>query len=397
MTLAARMARLSTESAFEVLARAQAIAARGRSVINLGIGQPDFATPMHVVEAACRALRDGHHGYTPANGIPALREAIAADAERRTGVRVDPAAVVVVPGGKVTMSFAMLMFGEPGAEILFPDPGFPIYASMIAFSGATAVGYLLSRRDGVAFSADEVLSRITPRTRLVIVNSPSNPTGAVMSRTELDRLIAGLARHPDVFVLSDEIYARFVFAGARHHSLLAAESLRERLIVLDGTSKTYAMTGWRLGWGIWPAQLAEHATRLSINMHSCVNAATQHATVAALTGPQDSVELMVASYARRRDVLVGALNELPGIRCPMPGGAFYAFADVTGTGFSASELQDRWLDELGIATIAGTSFGARGERHVRFSCTTSVENIQEALRRIEPWLREHTVPLLRSA
>jgi aspartate aminotransferase len=390
--LSAHVAGLATESAFEVLARAQALAARGRSVINLGIGQPDFPTPPHIVEAACRALVDGHHGYTPANGIPELREAIAADAARRLGVEVDPGQVVVVPGGKVTMSFAMLMLGRPGVDIVYPDPGFPIYRSMIEFSGATPIGYPLHERDGFSFSAEEVLSRITPRTRLLIVNSPANPTGGVVARGELDRLVQGLARHPDVFVLSDEIYGRLVFGAARHHSLLGAEPLRQRLIVLDGLSKTYAMTGWRLGWGIWPGELAEVATRLAINVYSCVNAAAQHAGVAALIGPQEPVEHMVATLARRRDAITLLLGRLPGVRCVLPGGAFYAFPDITGTGFSARVLQDRWLDELGVATIAGESFGALGAGHVRFSYANSLDHIQEAMRRLERWLQLHVSP-----
>jgi len=395
--LSANIAALGTESAFEVLARAQALAARGRSVINLGIGQPDSPTPPHIVEAACRALVDGHHGYTPANGIPELRAAIAGDAASRVGAAVDPDQIVVVPGGKVTMAFAMLMFGSPGAEILYPDPGFPIYRSMIEFSGATPVGYPLTGQAGLAPTAAEILARITSRTRLVIVNSPANPTGGVTSADEVDRLVAGLARHPDVYVLSDEIYARLVFAGARHTSLLTSDELRGRLIVLDGLSKTYAMTGWRLGWGIWPGELAGVATRLAINMYSCVNAATQHAGVAALLGPQEPVDAMVATFAERRAVLVEALNRLPGVRCALPGGAFYAFPDITGTGFTARELQDRWLDELGVAVIAGTSFGARGEGHVRLSYANSLTGIREAVRRLEGWLHRHAAPLRRTA
>ena len=397
MHIASHVAALGTESAFEVLARAQALASRGRSVINLGIGQPDFPTPPHIVEAACRALDDGHHGYTPANGIPALREAIAADAARRLGVEVDPGEVVVVPGGKVTMSFAMMIFGCPGAEILYPDPGFPIYRSMIDFSGAAGVGYPLGGRDGISFCADEVLGRITPRTRLVIVNSPANPTGGVAARGELARLVEGLERHPDVFVLSDEIYARLVFGPTPHTSLLGAASLRDRLIVLDGLSKTYAMTGWRLGWGIWPGRLAEVATRLAVNIYSCVNAAAQHAGVAALTGPQEPVSRMVETFAERRDVIVEALNRLPGVRCARPGGAFYAFPDISATGFSARDLQDRWLEELGVATIAGTSFGAGGEGHVRISYARSLDDIHEAMRRIDAWLTRHVSPRRRAA
>lgn len=373
---------IGTESAFEVLARAEALSARGRSVVNLGIGQPDFPTPPHIVEAACRALTDGHHGYTPANGILALREAVADEAAQRVGATVDPARVVVVPGGKVTMSFAMMLLGGPGAEILHPDPGFPIYRSMIGFSGATPVGYPA----GGAFDAEDVLSRITRRTRLLIVNSPSNPTGEVIPQRELDRLVEGLDRHPRVHVLSDEIYGRLVYSPARHASLLGAPSLRERLIVLDGASKAYAMTGWRLGWGIWPAALVETATRLAINVHSCVNAPAQHAGVAALRGPQDAVDRMVATFAARRDELVAALNRLPGVRCALPPGAFYAFPDVSGTGFDAVTLQDRWLEEAGVATVAGTGFGPGGSGHVRLSYACSTEALREAVARIDRWL-----------
>ncbi len=392
MHIAPHIAALGTESAFEVLARAQTLAARGRSVINLGIGQPDFPTPPHIVEAARRALAAGHHGYTPANGIPELREAIAADAAARHGARVDPGKVVVVPGGKVTMSFAMMILGRPGVEILYPDPGFPIFRSMIDFSGATPVGYPLSGRDGLSFCADEVLSRITPRTRLIIVNSPANPTGGVAAPGEIARLVCGLERHPDVAVLSDEIYGRLTFDAARPASLLTAEPLRDRLIVLDGLSKTYAMTGWRLGWGIWPGRLAEVATRLAVNIYSCVNASAQHAGVAALTGPQDPVDRMVSAFAERRDVIVEALNRLPGVRCAHPGGAFYAFPDISGTGLSARELASLWLEETGVAAIAGTSFGARGEGHVRFSYASSLQNIREAMRRLDGWLKQRVAP-----
>lgn len=377
-----RLPSIGTESAFEVLARAEALSAGGRSILNLGIGQPDFPTPPHIVEAACRALAEGHHGYTPPKGILALREAIADDAARRVGATVDPSQVLVVPGAKVTMSFAMLLLGSPGAEILHPDPGFPIYRSMIAFSGATPVGYPV----GDGFDADAVLSRITRRTRLLIVNSPSNPTGEVIPPRELDRLVEGLARHPRVHVLSDEIYGRIVYAPARHASLLGAASLRDRLIVLDGLSKTYAMTGWRLGWGVWPEALVETATRLAINVYSCVNAPAQHAGVAALRGPQDAVDRMVATFAARRDEVVAALGRLPGVRCARPDGAFYAFPDVSGTGFDAATLQDRWLDEAGVATLAGGGFGPGGEGRVRLSYACSTEALREAVARIDRWL-----------
>jgi aspartate/methionine/tyrosine aminotransferase len=387
--LAAAVDRLGTESAFEVLARAGALQARGRDVVNLGIGQPDFPTPPHIVEAACKALRDGHHGYTPANGVPPLRAAVAADMALRRGVEVDPDDVVVVPGGKVTMAFAILMFGEPGAEILYPDPGFPIYRSLIAFTGATPVPVRLFEDRGFAFDAEEVLGQITPATRLVIVNSPANPTGGVVPKAELDRLAAGLAAHPQVAVLSDEIYARMVYDGVPHAGLTAYPELRDRLILLDGWSKTYAMTGWRIGWGVWPKALAPLATRLAVNTHSCVNAAAQWAAKAALEGPQDAVEAMMRAFDQRRGRTVELLNTLPGVRCAMPGGAFYAFANVTGTGFGARELQDRWLEEAGVATIAGTSFGGLGEGFVRFSYAAALERIEEAIGRLGVWLEAH--------
>ena len=299
MQIAERMGRLGTETAFDVLARAGALQAAGRSIINLGIGQPDFRTPDHIVEAGRKALADGHHGYTPANGIPALREAVAADIATYRHCEVDPDNVVVVPGGKVTMFFAALMFGEPGAEILYPNPGFPIYESAIKFSGATPVPIPLYEETGFSFDADEVLAKITPRTRLVMLNSPANPTGGVVPRETFDRLAQGLEAHPHVAIMSDEIYSRLLYEGREHVTMLDYPALRDRVIVLDGWSKTYAMTGWRIGYGVWPASLAAHATRLAINCNSCVNAPTQHAALAALTGPQESVEIMRRTFDER--------------------------------------------------------------------------------------------------
>ncbi len=386
MKLAERLSRLGTESAFEVLARAGALAATGRDIVNLGIGQPDFPTPDNIVEAGRKALADGHHGYTPANGIVALREAVAADILARRGVELHPDRIVVVPGGKVTMFFAMLMFGERGAEIMYPNPGFPIYESMIRFSGAEPVAIPLHEESGFSFSADEVLDKITPRTRLIIVNSPANPTGGVVATAELDRLVAGLEAHPRVAVLSDEIYARMLYDGREHASLLAYESIRDRLILLDGWSKTYAMTGWRIGYAVWPEALVEHATRLAINDHSCVNAATQHAAIEALSGPQDAVERMVAAFDERRGVIVDELNAIPGFRCARPGGAFYVFPNIAGTRLDARTLQDRLLNEVGVATVAGTSFGALGEGYLRFSYANGIDNIREAMRRIRACL-----------
>ena len=388
MKLAERISRLGTETAFEVLARANALAAQGHSIINLGIGQPDFPTPENIVEAGRKALADGHHGYTPANGIPALREAVAADILARRGVDVHPDRIVIVPGGKPTMFFAILMFGEKGAEIMYPNPGFPIYESVIAFSGAEPVPIPLYEDSGFSFNADEVLDKITPRTRLIIVNSPANPTGGVVARDELDRLVAGLEAHPQVAVLSDEIYSRMVYDGLDHASMLSYESIRDRLILLDGWSKTYAMTGWRIGYAGWPEALVEPATRLAINDHSCVNAATQYAAIEALTGPQDSVAAMVAAFDERRAVIVEALNAIPGFRCARPPGAFYAFPSIAGAGYDARGMQDLLLSEAGVATVAGTSFGAHGEGYLRFSYASSVDNIREAMARIRACLAE---------
>ena len=390
LALAARMGSLGTETAFEVLARAKALEAQGRSIINLGIGQPDFRTPDHIVEAGIKALRDGHHGYTPANGILPLREAVARDIHRRLKVEVSPANVLVVPGGKVTMFFAIVMFGEPGAEIIYPNPGFPIYESVIRFSGATPVPMPLKEDKGFAFDADEVLSLVTPRTRLLIVNSPANPTGGTVPREQFDRLVKGLERHPQVAIMSDEIYGQMLYDGREHVSLLSYPSIRDRLILLDGWSKTYAMTGWRLGYSVWPETLVAQAERLAINCHSCVNASAQYAGLAALDGPQDAVHDMVAAFATRRKVFVRALNQLPGVTCVEPGGAFYAFPNVSGTGLGSREFQDVMLNEAGVAALSGTAFGAHGEGYLRFSYANSVENIEEAMRRIGKLLTERT-------
>ncbi len=376
------ISRLGTETAFDVLARAEAIAATGREVINLGIGQPDFKTPPHVVEAAVKALYDGHHGYTPSPGVPDLRRAVVEDIAQRRGVDVSPDRVVVVPGGKVTMFFAILMFGEPGAEILYPNPGFPIYESMINFTGAKAVPTPLLEENDFSFDAESVLASITPNTRLLIVNSPANPTGGTVSRREFDKLVEGLQAHPHVAVLSDEIYSRMTYDEREHVSLLGYKELEDRLILLDGWSKTYAMTGWRIGYGVWPRSLVEAATRLAVNCHSCVNAATQQAAIAALRGPQDSVDQMVAAFDERRRVIVDGLNDIPGVTCRTPGGAFYTFPNISGTGLSSHEMQDRLLEEAGVATIAGTSFGSYGEGYLRFSYANTVENIETALGRM---------------
>ena len=391
MKLSSGMGRLGTDSALEVLARAKALKAQGRSIINLGIGQPDFRTPEHIVDAAIKALRDGHHGYTPANGILPLREAVSEDLLRRHNVKVSPDHVVVVPGGKVTMFFAVLMFGEPGAEIIYPNPGFPIYESVIKFTGATPVPLPLLEKDGFGFSASEVLKRITPRTRLIIINSPANPTGGTSSKDEIEKLVKGLEKHPDVAIMSDEIYSEMLYGGREHTSLLKYDSLRDRLIMLDGWSKTYAMTGWRMGYAVWPKDLAEQATRLAINCYSCVNAAAQWAGIAALKGPKDDVARMMKAFDERRRIIVKELNSIPGFSCVDPSGAFYAFPNISKTGINSKRLELAMLDEVGVATIAGTSFGSFGEGFIRSSYDNSVENILAATGRIRGWLEKRKV------
>ncbi len=385
MQLAAHMSRLGTESAFEVLARAKALELQGRDIINLGIGQPDFRTPDHIVEAAQKALADGHHGYTPGNGILPLRAAVAADCASFRGIEVNPDDVVIVPGGKVTMWYAILMFGEPGAEIMYPNPGFPIYESVINFSGAKAVPIPLREANGFAFDADEVLDKITPQTRLLIINSPANPTGGVVPRAQFDRLVEGLARHPQVVVMSDEIYSRLLYDDTEFVTLLSYESLRDRLILLDGWSKTYAMTGWRIGYAVWPSPLVDHATRLNINSVSCTNAATQYAALAALTGPQDSVETMRQAFDERRKIIVEETNNIPGCSSILPTGAFYTMPNIAGTGMTSKQMETLLLEELGVAAIAGTSFGAFGEGYIRFSYANSIDNIRRALARIRDY------------
>ncbi|MBN8183865.1 pyridoxal phosphate-dependent aminotransferase [Roseibium aggregatum] len=381
--------RIGEENAFTVLARATELAAQGRDIINLGIGQPDFKTPDHIVEAAIKALRDGQHGYTPATGIAPLREAVSADLLKRHGVETDPGNILIVPGGKVTMFMAILMFGEPGSEILYPDPGFPIYRSMIEFTGARPVPVPIREENDFAFSAEETLSLITDKTRLLILNSPANPTGGVTPRDEIEKLVAGLERFPDVAVMSDEIYSQMTYDGMEHVSLLGFPSLRDRLILLDGWSKTYAMTGWRMGFSLWPEGLIDKARKLAVNAWSCVNAPAQFGALAALTGPQTAVADMVREFDGRRKVTVDGLNAIEGISCRVPLGAFYAFPNIKQTGWKAKALASALLEETGVATIGGPDFGVLGEGYIRLSYANSTDNIRDALGRIEKFLNEN--------
>ena len=378
--------RIGEENAFAVLARANALAAQGRDIINLGIGQPDFRTPDFIVEAAVKALRDGHHGYTPANGIPPLREAVAADLAKRFKVEVSPDSVMIMPGGKPTMFMSILMFGEPGVEIMYPDPGFPIYRSMIEFTGAKPIPVPIREENGFAFSAEETLKLITPRTRLLIVNSPANPTGGVTPKAEVDKLIAGLEKWPDVAIMSDEIYDHMVYDGETHVCLLSYPSIRDRLILLNGWSKTYAMTGWRLGYAVWPGKLYDYARKLAVNLHSCVNASAQYAGLAALKGSQDEVTKMVAEFDKRRKVVVDGLNKLSGVSCATPKGAFYAFPNIKHTGWKAKALASALLEDAGVAIIGGPDFGILGEGYIRVSYANSTENILKALDRMREFL-----------
>jgi aspartate aminotransferase len=378
--------RIGEENAFTVLARAADLAAQGRDIVSLGIGQPDFPTPPHIVEAAIKALKDGHHGYTPATGILPLREAVAADLHKRFSVEVSPADIAIVPGGKVTMFAAILMFGEPGAEILYPDPGFPIYRSMIEFTGAKPIPIPMREENGFAFSAEETLSLITPKTRLVIINSPANPTGGVTPKPEVDKFVAGMEKLPNVAIMSDEIYDHMVYDGEKHVCLLSYPSIRDRLILLNGWSKTYAMTGWRMGYSVWPSALYENIRKLAVNGWSCVSAPSQYAALAALTGPQDAVHRMVAEFDKRRKIVVAELNKLPGVSCTTPKGAFYAFPNIKNTGWKSKKLASSLLEESGVATIGGPDFGMLGEGYMRLSYANSAENILKAIGRMGEFL-----------
>ena len=377
--------KLGTETAFGVLARAGALADQGRDIINLGIGQPDFRTPEHIVEAGIRALQDGAHGYTPSMGLPALREAVAGDIQNRYGIEPDVNLVQIVPGGKPVLFTAMMLLGGQQHEILTPDPGFPIYQSAINYSGAKSISYGLIEKNGFAFDADDVLSKITDKTSLVIVNSPANPTGGVTPRAELDKFVKGLESFPHVTVLSDEIYDRLIFDGDPV-SLITYPSLQDRLIILNGWSKTYAMTGWRIGYGIWPQRLIDYADRLAVNFHSCVNTSTQHAAIAALKGEQSCVNDMLTAFKRRAGLISKLLNQIEGVSCQQPGGAFYAFANIMNTPLSSHEFQEKLLEEYGVACIAGTSFGSYGEGYIRLSCANSDEAIEQAVTRIQKML-----------
>ena len=389
MKLVKKMERIGTESAFEVLAKAQALEKQGRSIIHLEIGAPDFPTPKHIVEAGKKALDDGFTKYGPTAGLLEFREAIAAHVSRTRGVQVGPDNVCVVPGGKPIMFFTMMALLEVGDEVIYPDPSFPIYESLISFLGATPKPVPLIESRGFAFDLNVLKDQLSSRTKMVILNSPANPTGGVISKEDL-RQIADMLRDRDVTILSDEIYSR-IYYEQEPSSITSFEGIIDKTIILDGFSKTYSMTGWRLGFGVMPIKLADAVNLLMVNSNSCTATFTQKAGLAALQGPQDDVTTMVNEFRKRRDVIVKSLNDVPGFRCTSPAGAFYAFPNVTGTGVPSKDLADLLLNEAGVACLNGTAFGKHGDGYLRFSYANSLSNIEEAIRRIksasERWVK----------
>lgn len=386
MQLAAAMSRIGTETAFEVLVKARALEAQGRSIVHLEIGEPDFQTPQHIIDAAKDALDQGWTHYGPAQGLPELREAIAEEVSVSRGIRVNASRVCVVPGGKPIIFFPMLALLEPGDEVIYPNPSFPIYESMIRFCGATPVPMPLLEQRGFSFDLDLFRDKLSARTKMVILNSPANPTGGVIPAQDIEA-IAGMLRERDVIVLSDEIYSRMSYEK-KPVSIATFPGMLDKTIILDGFSKTYAMTGWRMGYGVMPEFLVNPINTLMVNSNSCTASFTQRAGIAALRGPQGPAEEMIAEFRRRRDTFVPALNRIPGFRCATPEGAFYAFPNIEGTGWKSKPLADALLDQAGVACLSGTAFGAYGEGYIRFSYANSMDNLFEAARRVEAFLRK---------
>ena len=380
MRFADRMFRLGTETAFEVLVKARALEAQGRDVVHLEIGEPDFDTPKHVIEAGKTALDQGYTHYGPSAGLPELREAIAQDIAQSRNIPVSPEQVVVTPGAKPIMFYVVLALAQEGDEVIYPNPGFPIYESVIRFVGARPVPIPLREERAFSLDVDELRDLVTDRTRLIIINSPQNPTGGILPPEDLEA-IAQVAVQHGIPVLTDEIYSRMIYDGA-FHSITAYEGMQDLAIILDGFSKTYAMTGWRLGYGVMPQELAEHVTKLMVNSNSCTATFAQRAGLAALQGPQDEVDAMIAEFRRRRDMFIAGLNDIPGISCAMPQGAFYAFPNVTAVSRSSKEVADYLMQEGGVACLAGQDFGEYGEGYLRFSYANSFDNLNKALERI---------------
>ena len=386
MKLAKNLERLGTESAFSVLAEAKKLEAQGKPMIHLGLGQPDFKTPQHIVDAAKKALDDGHHGYVLSNGILECRQSVTRKIKKLYNKDIDPERVLIMPGGKPTMFYTIQCFGEPGAEIIHPTPGFPIYESMINYSGSKAVPYDLTEDKDLKFDPEKILSLITDKTRLLILINPNNPTGSFVEKSTVDVLAEGLKKHPHVAILSDEIYSRQIYDGKEMPTFFNYPDLQDRLIVLDGWSKAYAMTGWRMGWSVWPEELIPHVNKLIINSVSCVNAPSQFAGIAALDGSDEPIHEMMKEFDKRRKLIHEGLNSLPGIECSMPGGAFYAFPKVIGTGMNGSEFAKKCMHEAGVAIVPGTAFGKTSIDYVRFSYAASQDNIYNALENIKKML-----------
>src|SRR5881275_2340922 len=387
LRLAKRMARLGTETAFEVLVKAKALEAQGRDIIHLEIGEPDFDTPSNIVEAGCDALHRSFTHYGPSAGMMELREVIAQHVSGTRRVNVSPDEVVVVPGGKPIIFFSILALAEDGDEVIYPNPGFPIYESMINYVGAKAVPIRLREEMDFRLDVDELASLINDRTKLIIMNSPQNPTGGVLTKIDIEQ-IAGAIGDRNIMVLSDEIYSRLIFEG-EDHSIMSVDGMKERTILLDGFSKTYAMTGWRMGYGVMRPDLAAHIARLMTNSASCTASFTQIAGIEALCGPQESVDVMRAEFQKRRDIMVAGLNKIKGFSCRLPKGAFYVFPNITETGWPSKKLADALLDDVGVAALSGTAFGAFGEGYLRFSVANSIENIEKALDRIASWTKKN--------
>ena len=387
MRYADRMTQLGTETAFEVLAKAHALEAKGRTIVHLEIGEPDFDTPASIRQAAIRAIEEGFTHYGPSAGLPEVREAIAQYISKDRGLPVAPEQVVVTPGGKPVLTFAVLACVNPGDEVIVPNPGFPIYESAVRFAGGTPVSLALREDRSFRFGAADVEKLLTPRTRMLVLNSPHNPTGSVLEPKDLDE-IATLLRERDIFVLSDEIYSKILYEGT-HETIATRPGMAERTIILDGFSKTYAMTGWRLGYGVMNPTLAKHVARLATNVYSCATSFVQRAAPTALLGPQDDVHAMVAEFRRRREAIVEGLNAIPGIKCAKPAGAFYVFPNVVGLGMKSSQIEGALLEEAGVAALSGTAFGSNGEGYIRFSYANSIENIREGLKRFEAFAQAH--------
>ena len=386
MTVAARMHDLGTESAFEVLARARALEAQGKEIIHLEIGEPDFETPRHIIEAGMQAISDGFTHYAPTAGLPELREAIARNSREVRGTDTDPANIVVTPGAKPIMFYVLLALAEPGVEVIYPNPGFPIYESMIKFAGATPVAMQLMEETGYHPDIDALPGLITDKTRLVIINSPETPCGSALTKEELEKIAGIVMQHPGLYVMADEIYKDILYTGD-HYSISSIPGMQERTIILDGFSKSYAMTGWRMGYGILPEELVPHIVKLAVNSVSCAAPFTQKAAVAALEGPRDEVEAMVAEFGIRRRLIAAGLRSIPGVNCPEPEGAFYAFPSIKETGLTSIEFETKAMNEAGVALLSGSAFGEYGEGYVRLSYANSQENIQKAISQLDKMVR----------